>query len=92
MPPDFHERQDWWTVTAAFVIWSVHFMAVWSASVIFPAQPPGRWIALPLTLMAWTALAWLWRRRAGDSAMIPRLAITIAAGAVLFDTLPALIG
>lgn len=94
MPPDFHERQDWWGVTAAFVIWGAHFMAMWAFSVIFPAQSTARWIALPLTLAAWASLAWLWRRRrpTGNDAPILRLAIAVSAGAIAFGVLPAVIG
>lgn len=93
MTQDFRNRLDWRTLALAFTIWTAHFMAVWSVSIIFPAQAIARWIAVALTLAAFAALFAVWKRaRDAQHSRWTDLAVAIAAGAVAFDTLPALIG
>jgi len=89
----FSNDHDWFTVTAALVVWAAHFMLVWAASVVFPGQPLGRWIAFALTLLAGVALGWLWMRASRPSLFSAAgLGLGIAAAGVAFDVAPALVG
>jgi hypothetical protein len=93
MRHDFSNRVDWLAPTLALIAWAAHFTLLWSASSIFPEQPLARWIAVALTMVALAALAWIWRRRAVRTVQsIPGLGIAIAAVAITFSALPALIG
>ena len=93
MPSDFHTRHDWRTLIMALVIWSAHFTAGWTISIIFPGQPAARWIALALSVLAFAALYLLWSRKARPPVRsVAGLGIAISAVGVAFDTMPAIVG
>lgn len=93
MNHDFHNRQDWKTLTLAMVVWAAHFTALWAASSIFPGQPAARWIALAFTLVAAAGLFWLWRRAGRPSvSSVAGLGLAIAALGVAYDFVPAVVG
>lgn len=93
MDQRFTNRHDWWTLAAAFVVWSAHFTALWGASSIFPAQTAARSIALVVTLAAIGALGWLWfRARKPPVQSVPGLGLAIATTATFFSAVPPLIG
>lgn len=84
---------DWLTPSLALILWAGHFMILWFASIIFPDQPPARWIALAVTLAALAALVWLWRAgKVRTVYTVPGLGIAIAGAGIVFDAMPALIG
>jgi hypothetical protein len=86
-------RHDWFTVVAAMAVWAAHFMLLWTASVTFPGQAAGRWIAFALTLAAAVALAGLWLRASRPPLRSSAgLGLAIAAAGVAFDFAPALLG
>ncbi|MBB3860645.1 type VI protein secretion system component VasK [Novosphingobium hassiacum] len=89
----FTEPVDWRGAALAFTIWMAHFGVLWGASSIFPDASPARWIALIATVLAMAALVLVWRRRSPESsgAVLP-LACALAAAAVLFGAMPAVIG
>lgn len=88
----FDNEQDWFTVTASMAVWAAHFMLLWAASVVFPSQAAGRWIALALTLLAGAALAWLWLRASRPPLQSAAgLGLAIAAAGVAFDFAPAVL-
>jgi len=89
----FINRIDWFTAIAALAVWFAHFMAVWCASVIWPDQAAGRIVGVALTIAAFGALYWL-RRRAGKPPLhnVAGLGLAIAAVAIAFSCVPALIG
>ena len=93
MAARFSNEHDWFTAVAAMVVWTAHFMLLWTASVVFPGQPAARWIAIALTLLAAGALGWLWLRARRPSLFsVAGLGLGIAAAGVAFDLAPALIG
>ncbi|MDZ4307120.1 hypothetical protein [Allopontixanthobacter sp.] len=93
MTRDLRNQTDWLTPLLALALWAAHFMILWAASSIFPGQPHARWIALAVTLGALAALIWLWRASKVRSVFSAAgLGIAVAAAAILFDALPALIG
>ena len=90
---DYRNSIDWLTPTLALSIWAAHFALLWAASSAFPDQPTARWIAAILTVIAFGALYWLWRRGAASSLVsIPGLGLAIAAVGIAFSLLPAVIG
>jgi hypothetical protein len=92
MAARFSNEHDWFTVTAAMAVWAAHFMLLWTASVVFPSQAAGRWIALALTLLAGAALAWLWLRASRPPLRSAAgLGLAIAAAGVAFDFAPAVL-
>lgn len=93
MDEEFRNRTDWATLVIAMIIFSAHFTVLWATSIVFPGQPPARWLALVFTLAAFGALWWLWRRAARPSIVsVPGLGIALAFVGVAYDALPALIG
>lgn len=89
----FINRTDWFTAFTALCVWFAHFMLVWCASVIWPVGPVGRIVAVGLTLAAFAALGWLWRRvRPVTIRSVAGLGLAIAAMAITFSCVPALIG
>ncbi len=97
MADEYSETTDWPGAGWAFAVWAAHFSVLWGASSAFPGDQAARWIALAATVVALAALAWFWRDRAGKLTrcagrhVLP-LAIGIAAAAILFGALPALVG
>ena len=93
MNGSFRNRHDWVTVAAGMVVWAAHFTVLWIASSVFPGEPIARWLALPFTIAALAALAWLYLR-AGKPKLgsVPGLGLVLAAGGTLFDAAPPLIG
>jgi hypothetical protein len=90
---DFRNRTDWLALALAMTIWAAHFALVWSASSIFPGHPAARWIGLILGVLALSALARLWYSRNVQSLhSASGLGIALAAGGVVYDTLPAILG
>lgn len=90
---DYRNETDWITPVLAFVVWTAHFALLWAASSIFPDQPAARWIAAALTVIAFLALLFLWRRGAVTTvASIPGLGLAVAAAGVAFSMIPAIIG
>jgi len=91
MRDDFLNELDWFTITAAFTIWSVHFMLGWTVSVVFPGQSIVLWLGVAATIAALALLAWLWRaRRVSSLRSVPGLAIGFATLGTIFDSMPAL--
>jgi hypothetical protein len=89
----FTNRTDWFTATAALTIWFAHFMLGWCASVIWPGQATGRIAGVLLTLVAFASLGVLWRRvRPVRVQSVAGLGLGLAATAIAFSTVPALIG
>ncbi len=89
----FTNRNDWFTAVAALTVWFAHFMLVWSASVIWPWQVLGNILAVLLTLGAYAGLFVLWRRvRPVSVQSVAGLGLAIAAMAITFSCVPALIG
>jgi hypothetical protein len=89
----FANEDDWFTATLALVVWAAHFMLLWAASSVFPGQAAARWSALLLTVAAAGGLIWLWRRAARRSALsVPALGIGLAAAAIAFNAVVALVG
>lgn len=87
----FENELDWMALVGALAIWSAHFMVAWAISSVFPGERIVLWLTLALTGAALAALAWLWRRRKVVTAgSVAGLAIVLAALAVLYDFLPAL--
>jgi len=88
----FTNRLDVFTLAAAMVVWSAHFMLLWIASIALPAHPAARWIGGVLTLAAFAALWFLWRR-AGRPAIVtlPGLGIALATVGTFYGVLPALL-
>ena len=93
----FKETTDWQGAGWAFAVWAAHFSVLWGGSSAFPADPAARWIALIATMLAFAALALVWRVRGagrkgeGAGAVLP-LALGLSAVAILFGALPALVG
>lgn len=89
----FTNRTDWFTAVAALTVWFVHFMLVWGASVIWPGKATGNIVAVLLTLMAFGGLGVLWRRaRPVPVQSVGGLGLALAAMAIAFSCVPALIG
>lgn len=89
----FINRQDWFTAVAGLTVWFAHFMLVWCASVIWPGQATGNIVAVLLTLAAYAVLFVLWRRvRPVSLQSVAGLGLAIAAMAITFSCVPALIG
>lgn len=84
--------QNWQTLGLSFVLWAVHFAVVYAAELIMPNNPAVRWIALAAALAAWLALFIWWRRLRERRGSISTLAMCLAALAIGYQTLPALIG
>lgn len=92
-PATFTNRTDWFTAFWALCVWFGHFMLAWSASVIWPVGATGRIVAGVLSLVAFAALGWLWRRvRPVSIRTVGGLGLAIAAMAIAFGTVPPLIG
>jgi len=93
MENGFYNQHDFRTLAMALAVWTAQFTILWIASIVFPAQPLARWAALPFTLLAAGALAWLYLR-AGRPALLttPGLGLAIAAAGTLFNALPSLLG
>ncbi len=89
----FTERADWQGAAWALAVWAAHFSLLWGASSVLPGSAAARWIALAGTLAAFAALALVWRVRSrhGKGRLVP-VASGIAALAILFGALPALVG
>lgn len=93
MSDGFSEPVDWPGAVFALAIWLAHFTLLWGASSAFPHEPVARWIALAGTLAGLAALGLLRRVRAVSALRsVPGLAIALAAVAMLFGALPALVG
>ena len=97
MPSPYEETTDWPGTAWAFAIWAAHFSMLWAASSIFPDRAPARWIALIATTIAIGVLWGLWRARAPDQTRprdrrILMLAVGVAAVAIVFGAVPALVG
>ena len=89
----FTNRNDWFTAIAAFTVWFAHFLLVWSASVIWPGRAVGSTVAVLLTLIAFAGLGLLWRRvRPVSGRSVAGLGMALAALAIAFSCVPALIG
>ena len=86
----YSNAHDWFTAIAALAVWAAHFMILWTASVVFPGQAAGRWIAFALTLIAGAALAWLWLRASRPPLRSAAgLGLAIAAAGIAFGFAPA---
>lgn len=93
MTDPYAEQTDWAGAAWALTIWAVHFTLLWSASSVWPDQAAARWAALIVTVLAAAALFVLWRRRVRSlRPSVPALGIGMAAAAILFGTLPPIIG
>lgn len=83
---------NWRTLTFAFVLWAAHFVISYGAELILPNDPAVRWIALVAALAAMAAIVQCWIRLGRDGSRVVKLALAIAALAIGYQTLPALIG
>lgn len=91
---------SWRPILAALSIWFAHFMVCWAASeLVWPGQWTAHVVAAGATAIAWAALVLhlrgLRRKRNGTDAgwknRFARRATAVAATAVLFNALPALV-
>ena len=91
---------SWRPIVTALSIWFAHFMACWAASeLVWPGQPAAHVAAAGATLVAWAALGLHLRglpeRGAGAEIRwknrLARRATALAAVAVLFNALPAML-
>lgn len=87
-----NEPQNWRTLVLAFLLWTAHFGIVYAAELILPGDPAVGWIALVAALFAWASLALLWRNLGSGGSPVIKLGLAIAALAILYQTLPAVIG
>lgn len=87
----YAEGTDWPGLSLPFVIWAAHFAILWGASSLFPGQAAARWIALIATLAMGGMLIVSWRRR-DATGRLAALAYGLAAIAIIFGGLPALVG
>lgn len=86
-------KVNWFTAFWALVVWAAHFSAAWTWSIVFPGQPLARWLGVLTTFAALAALAWLGARaRAAQGGTLAWLGIGIAGVAVVWQTLPAVVG
>lgn len=94
-----HALRGWTPVIGAFSIWFAHFLAVYLAALIWPAQAMAHIVGIGVTIMALGVLMWLLvrLRTAGPTNHQDRFArrfglgsIFIATAAILFDSIPAL--
>lgn len=93
MDDRYSEHVDWKAAVLALMVWAAHFSVLWGASSVFPGNAAARWIALAATIAAAGALVWLWPPdRARGPVAIPRTSIGLAAAAIGFGAMPALIG
>jgi len=92
MRDELNLHSNWKIMVLAFLVWAAHFMIAYGAELIMPGNPAVRWIALGAALAACALLAQGWRRVGSDGSPVVRLALAIAALAIAFQTLPALIG
>jgi hypothetical protein len=93
MEDDYRNRHDWFTLTAALVLWTAHFGLLWAASSIFPGQTLARWLALVLTVASYSVLGWIWLRAKRPSlASVAGFGVLLAAVGMGLDALPALVG
>lgn len=93
MKQHYSETTDWAGAAWALTVWAAHFTLLWTASSIWPGEAAARWAALVVTVAALGALAILWRTRVGGPRFsIPALGIAMAAAAIFFGSLPALVG
>ncbi len=90
MAENIDAKDNWRSLVLAFVIWAVHFIAVYGAALLLPENPTVRWIAIAATLLALVFLARWWLRH--GRSVFASLAITIAGAAVTAQTFPAVIG
>ena len=91
---------SWRAIVTALSIWFAHFLVCWAASeLVWPGQRAAHAVAAGATLVAWAALLLHLRglHLQGDSAEIrwknrlARRATALAALAVLFNALPAVL-
>ena len=93
MSGQFTDPVDWQGAGWALVVWLAHFTLLWGASSVFPHEAAARWLALAGTIAACAVLVLLWRMRGVSTVRsVPGLGIALAAVAILFGAMPALIG
>ena len=92
MRDELDRPENWKTLGLAFILWAGHFAIVYGAELIMPGDRAVRWIALSATLAAMGAFFLIWRRLDQAGLSIARLSLGIAALAIAYQTLPALIG
>ncbi len=80
------------TLLFAFAIWAAHFIASYAAVLIFPTSALARWIAVAALILALAVLAMRLRALGRPRSAIAIGALGIAAAAILFGTLPAIVG
>lgn len=79
-------------MVSAFVIWAAHFIVAYGAALVFPGTTTALWIARIAATLAVAAIAFL-------ALLLPRPRPVIALGslglslaAIVFGTLPAVVG
>lgn len=94
MQGDLRKPENWLTLVFAFAVWGGHFMAIYAAALIFPESPMViRLIVIAATLAAAGLLAGRWFRlgHAGRN-RTAMLSMAIATLAIVFQTVPGLLG
>lgn len=76
----------------AFAVWAVHFAVAYGAALVFPGQAAARWIAVAALMVALAVLTVAVRRHRAQTGAIGFAAAALAIAAIVFGTLPAIIG
>ncbi|MHB9107813.1 MAG: FtsW/RodA/SpoVE family cell cycle protein [Armatimonadota bacterium] len=82
-----------WLLVFAFIILSLGYWVVWQAympawKVLYPGQQWRVFAALPVTFIAWLLLSLaLWRRRCGETLLLPAVALLTGIGLLFLQRL-----
>jgi hypothetical protein len=79
-------------LTLAFAVWAAHFVVAYGAALILPGVSAARWIAIGATVIAAGVIAVAALRYRAQTTPLGPAAAALALAAILFGTLPAVIG
>ncbi|OGS53970.1 MAG: hypothetical protein A3J40_05160 [Erythrobacter sp. RIFCSPHIGHO2_12_FULL_63_10] len=80
------------TLIMAFAVWAAHFIVAYGAVLVLPDQAAARWVAIGGSFFAATALAVAVARYRAKIGPIGHAAAALAVAAIVFGTLPAIVG
>lgn len=87
-----HRRAVYRVLVFSFAIWALHFAVAYGAALVFPGQVAARWVAVGALGIAVAVLGFAVRRLRAQTGAIGLAAMALAIGAMVFGTLPAIIG